>query len=181
MEVVDRPCLEIARVLTGLKELRHLQRGDFLAEVVEHINLNFDSLKVPKLNIEEFWASEDYYFHTREQMLAVAKWCPKISKAMFMFEAESCDDLSILGEFPLLSDLDLWGGRFYRDGLSEYLQSYGNNLIKYAQLQCANNTFSWAQPVLTARVKVSFGTTEANNGCLKNSMFLFNTGKYCTL
>ena len=171
MDVVDRPWLEIARVLTGLKELRHLQRGDFLAEVVEHINLNFDSLKVSKLNIEEFWASEDYYFHTREQMLAVAKWCPKISKAMFMFEAESCDDLSILGEFPLLSDLDLWGGRFYRDGLSEYLQSYGNNLIKYAQLQCAN-TFSWVQPVLTARVKVSFGTTEANNGFLKNSMFL---------
>ena len=146
-DVVYRPCLKLARVLTGLKELRHLQRGDFLAEVVEHMDLNFDSLK---LNIEEFWASEDYYFHTREQMLAVAKWCPKISKAMFMFEAESCDDLSILGEFPLLSDLDLWGGRFYRDGLSEYLQSYGNNLIKYAQLQCVNHTFSRAQPLFTA-------------------------------
>ena len=61
-------------------------------------------------------------------MLAVARVCPRITKAMFMFDKDCADDLSILNEFPLLLDLDLWGGRFYSDGLCEYPQSHGNKL-----------------------------------------------------
>ena len=61
-------------------------------------------------------------------MLAVARVCPRISKAMFMFDKDCADDLSILNEFPHLIDLDLWGGRFYSDGLCEYIQSQGNKM-----------------------------------------------------
>jgi len=117
---------ELAKILTHSPHLRHLQRGDFLAEVVEHIA---QTSPESVLKIEEFWASEEYFFHTREQMLSVAKFCPRISKAMFMFDRDSADDLSILCEFPLLRDLDLWGGRFYSDGLCEYIQSHGNQLL----------------------------------------------------
>ena len=111
--------------------LRHLQRGDFLAEVVEYIDQTRPSTS--PLHLEDFWASEDYYFHTREQMLLVSKYCPKINRAMFMFEYQSCEDLSILNEFPDLNDLDLWGGRFYTDGLCEYLQTQGHKVSQDLQ------------------------------------------------
>ena len=55
---------QLARILEGSKNsLRHLQRGDFLAEAVEAI------AEGTRLKVEEFWASEDYYFHTRQALL----------------------------------------------------------------------------------------------------------------
>ena len=120
---------QLSKILSHSKELRHLQRGDFLAEVVEYLEI---SRPQTVLQIQDFWASEDYFFHSREQMLLVSKFCPNITKAMFMFELQACDDLSILNEFPNLIDLDLWGGQFYTDGLCEYLQTHGVKLINLA-------------------------------------------------
>ncbi len=59
----------LLRILTGLKgSLRHLSRGDFLCDVLDH--LEWSSKEVGSeltFMIEDFWASEEYFFHTREQ------------------------------------------------------------------------------------------------------------------
>jgi hypothetical protein len=78
-------------------------------------------LTFSRLSIQEFWASEEYFFHTEEQMELVSKYCPEIRKMLFMFERGSCR-LSILDSFSKLQDLELWGGAFYTDGLCELLQ-----------------------------------------------------------
>lgn len=121
-----------ADVLLGLPELRHLDRGDFLADVVEHLHtsLRQNTMAVhPKLKLQEFWASEEYYFHTEEQMDLVSRYCPEVKKMLFMFQNTSCR-LSVLAAFPKLEDLDLWGGSFYTDGLAELLQTIGHRLLK---------------------------------------------------
>lgn len=44
-----------------------------------------------KLKIEEFWASEEYYFHSEEQMELAAQFCPDIRKMLFMFQGRKGD------------------------------------------------------------------------------------------
>jgi hypothetical protein len=85
--------------------------------------------KMPSLKVQEFWASEEYYFHTEEQMAQVSRYCPDIRQMLFMFQKTSCE-LSVLASFPHLEDLDLWGGAFYTDGLSDLLEQIGHRLKK---------------------------------------------------
>lgn len=40
--------------------------------------------------VQEFWASEEYFFHTEEQMGLVSKYCPDIKQMLFMFQQTSC-------------------------------------------------------------------------------------------
>ena len=80
--------------------------------------------------MQEFWASEEYFFHTEEQMALVSKYCPDIKQMLFMFQKTSCQQLSVLASFPNLEDLDLWGGAFYTDGLCDLLQEIGHRLKK---------------------------------------------------
>ena len=40
--------------------------------------------------VQEFWASEEYFFHTEEQMALVSKYCPDIKQMLFMFQQTSC-------------------------------------------------------------------------------------------
>ena len=42
--------------------------------------------KIPSLKIQEFWASEEYFFHSEEQMDLVSKYCPDIKQMLFMFQ-----------------------------------------------------------------------------------------------
>ena len=119
---------EICQILVALNNIKHLPRGDFLCEALEYLD---DELSLDiKFKIQEFWASEDYFFHTEEQMLLVAKYCPGIRKAMFMFRDDSCKDMLILSNFNYLRDLDLWGGKFYTDRIFDFLQSCGHQLEK---------------------------------------------------
>merc|ERR1712156_248510 len=107
-----------------------------LADVVEHLEeeANMTNSKVikrmPSLKVQEFWASEEYFFHTEEQMASVSKYCPDIRQMLFMFQKTSCQQLSVLASFPNLEDLDLWGGAFYTDGLCDLLQEIGHRLKK---------------------------------------------------
>jgi len=131
-----------ADLLWGLPNLRHLERGDFLADVIEDLeekanmanNENMKNSKaikrIPSLKVQEFWASEEYFFHTEEQMGLVSKYCPDIKQMLFMFQQTSCPKLSVLASFPNLEDLDLWGGSFYTDGLCDLLQEIGHRLKK---------------------------------------------------
>lgn len=77
----------LAKILTGLPNLRRLQRGDFLADVCEHME---ELGWIQSLELEDFWASEEYYFHTTDQMQFVAKFCPRIKTMLFMFQNISC-------------------------------------------------------------------------------------------
>ena len=57
-----------ARVIRGLPELVHLERGDFLCDVIDFC-CEQNLLLVPSnLKIQEFYASEEYYFHSEEQV-----------------------------------------------------------------------------------------------------------------
>ena len=129
-------------LLLGLPHLRHLDRGDFLADVIEHLHhqqienppennmptsTNNKRLieRIPSLKIQEFWASEEYFFHSEEQMELVSKYCPDIKQMLFMFQNTECTGLSVLANFTNLEDLDLWGGAFYTDGLCDLLEDIG--------------------------------------------------------
>ena len=122
-------------MLLGLPYLKHLDRGDFLADVIEHFDTEVMGQeakiiqKVPSLKIQEFWASEEYFFHSEEQMELVGKYCPEIRQMLFMFDKTTCQ-LGVLASFPNLEDLDLWGGAFYTDGLCDLLEQIGHRLKK---------------------------------------------------
>ena len=123
----DLSVKSLAKILVGLKELQHLQRGDFLCEVVEYFEDNPNTPFDLKLNVQDFWASEDYYFHSEEQMQLVAKYCPNIRKMLYMYQI-TCGNLSVLADFNHLEDLDLWGGAFYEDGLCDLLELIGHRM-----------------------------------------------------
>lgn len=126
-----------ADLLLGLPQLRHLERGDFLADVVElleekhqqKMKVGSEMMKIPSIKVQEFWASEEYFFHSGEQMALVSKYCPEIKQMLFMFQKPECQ-LSVLASFPNLEDLDLWGGAFYTDGLCDLLETIGHRLKK---------------------------------------------------
>ena len=119
---------EIGQILVALKNIMHLPRGDFLCEVLEYLDDEV-SLDI-QFKIQEFWASEDYFFHSEEQMLLVAKYCPQIRTAMFMFRDDCCTNMLVLSHFNYLKDLDLWGGKFYTDGIIDFLHTCGYQLEK---------------------------------------------------
>ena len=95
-------------ILRRLTKLKVLVRGDFLCEALECIDSQPE--KRPTLQLEEFWSSEDYFFHDDHQMELVQKMCPNIRKMMFQFSKESMRDLLFLANFDKLSELHLWVG-----------------------------------------------------------------------
>ncbi len=122
----------LGRVLVGLRgSLRHLQRGDFLCDVLDHLEAAGEEGAGDDvtLKVQEFWASEDYFFHTGEQMARAASRCPEIAKMLFMFQSQVCH-LSVLVDFSNLRELDLWGGQFYSDDLCQMLEMIGTGLRK---------------------------------------------------
>ena len=93
---------EQCQIIMRLKELIHLHRGDFLCEVLEYINAK-PNWNNTRLKLQDFWASEDYYFHNEQQMSLVKKFCPDIRKAFFMYRQDCCDSLNILTNFGCLT------------------------------------------------------------------------------
>lgn len=113
-------------ILTKLKGLKLLVRGGFLCEALEYIAENMKN--VPVLQLEEFWSSEEYFFHDDRQMALVAKMCPKMRKMMFQFSTEVMTDLLFLTKFSQLSELHLWGGEFYLDKINLVITLIGRQL-----------------------------------------------------
>ena len=113
-------------ILTQLKNLKLLVRGGFLCEALEYIQESRKNL--PILEIEEFWSSEEYFFHDDRQMSLVQKMCPKIRKMMFQFSTEVMTDLLFLTKLSNLSELHLWGGEFYLDKINLVLTHIGIQL-----------------------------------------------------
>ena len=82
-----------------------------------------------------FRASEEYWFHTSEQMALVGQHCPDIRHVMFMYQSEVCQ-LSYLAAFEHLVTLDIWGGSFYIDGFIELIEVNGQFAIFLMQARC---------------------------------------------
>jgi hypothetical protein len=95
-----------------------LVRGDFLCEALEVLEEKNEG-KIPSLSIEEFWSSEDYYFHDVPQMSLVSRACPQVRKIMFQFNSEYAIDFLILSPFINLTELHNWGGNFYSDRFND--------------------------------------------------------------
>ena len=54
----------LVQVVCGLPELVHLERGDFLCDVIDFCDENN---LVKTFKIEDFFSSEEYYFHSEDQ------------------------------------------------------------------------------------------------------------------
>ena len=101
-----------AKVLGQLRNLVRLKRGDFLCEALDWL----DWMKEPgcqQLILRDFYYSEDYHFHTPDQMALVSKWCPKITTVRFMFSKEHFISYQNLNVFRNIQSLHLCGGEFY--------------------------------------------------------------------
>ena len=65
------------RILRSLRStLRVLVRGDFLCEALEVLageSHDRGEAEPPKLLLEEFWSSEEYFFHDTEQLNLVSQ------------------------------------------------------------------------------------------------------------
>jgi len=119
-----------AQLLKGLKRLERLPRGDFLCEALEYIEEEEPEVAENLiLGIRDFWASEDYYFHSSDQLLLVAKICPRIETMLFMFNKEEAK-LQDITAFSCLKEFDIWGGDFYSDELYVTLEQVGPQLTK---------------------------------------------------
>ena len=94
-------------ILIKLKRLKVLVRGGFLCEALEHISQHA-AQPWPRLEIEEFWSSEEYFFHDAQQMGLVQQMCPQMRKMMFQFSREVMLDVLFLVNFQNLSELHLW-------------------------------------------------------------------------
>ena len=66
--------------------------------------------------VQEFWASEEYFFHTEEQMGLVSKYCPEIKQMLFMFQQTSC---------PKVRSVLISSGQNFSDGLDKMQISDG--------------------------------------------------------
>ena len=103
-----------------------LVRGDFLCDVLDYLDAD---QRLPKdLMLQEFWSSEEYFFHDADQMKLVLQACPRMYKMMFQFNKENVEDLMILEPFKCLTELHLWGGEFYVDRLNDLLYKIGQRL-----------------------------------------------------
>eukprot|EP00092_Neocalanus_flemingeri_P000342 GFUD01000364.1.p1 GENE.GFUD01000364.1~~GFUD01000364.1.p1 ORF type:complete len:610 (-),score=204.58 GFUD01000364.1:119-1900(-) len=119
-----------AQLLKGLKMLKILPRGDFLCEALEYLEEEeAEVLENLQLGIQGFWASEEYYFHSSDQLLLVAKICPCIETMLFMFNKEEAKFQDITA-FSCLQEFDIWGGDFYSDELYVSLEQVGPQLTK---------------------------------------------------
>ena len=119
----------VGKLIANLPSLSQLPRGDFLCDALAWIDEDEDG-QDPIYLIQEFFPSQKYYFHEDWQIEMVAKSCPYISKMFFIFHENCVQDYLILLPFAHLSELDLYGGVFFRDKICELLQVKGQQLLK---------------------------------------------------
>lgn len=112
-------------MIAHLPKLTHLPRGDFLCEA-----LGWIEEEDPVYLIKEFFPSQSYYFHEDWQMDMVAKCCPFITQMFFIFHEKYVPDYLILIPFLHLTELELYGGKFYGDKLQELLLIRGPALTR---------------------------------------------------
>lgn len=118
------------RLIVHLPKLTHLPRGDFLCDALGWIDYAEDNEIEPIYLINEFFPSQKYYFHEEWQMEMVAKCCPFITKMFFIFHEDCVPNYLVLLPFLNVTKLELYGGSFYKDRISDLLQVRGHFLTK---------------------------------------------------
>ena len=119
-----------ATLIMTLKNLTNLPRGDFLCEALDWVAWEemYEHKPYPILKLQNFWASEVYFFHTTDQMKLVSEMCPDIEEMLFMYQDSYTCKLDVLSEFKKLQKIELWGGDFYIDHFISMLESIGPGL-----------------------------------------------------
>ena len=135
-----------AAIVSKLRKLNFLVRGDYLCDVLDY--LGAENQLPEDLMLQEFWASEQYFFHDADQMQLVASSCPLIRKMTFQFSKECVPDFMVLEPFRCLKELHLWGGEFYVDGLNDLLYKIGPQLqvlylVHVDQVSAFQNEENW--------------------------------------
>lgn len=100
-----------ARLLLNLPNLSRLTKGDWLCDALGWIDYWEEEVK---LLVNEFFPSQKYYFHEDWQMEQVSTYCPYIARMYFIFHDECCPNFLVLEPFEYLTELDLFGGSFYK-------------------------------------------------------------------
>jgi len=121
-----------ATVIMNLRNIHRLPRGDFLCEALEWVAWEemYENKPYPKLKLQNFWASEVYFFHSSDQMKLVSEMCPDIEDMLFMYQDRYTCPLEVLLNFTKLKQLELWGGDFYIDSYMKALETIGPGLVK---------------------------------------------------
>ncbi|TRY71183.1 hypothetical protein TCAL_17320 [Tigriopus californicus] len=70
----------------------------------------------------------DYYFHEEWQMEMVGRMCPYMATMYFIFHESCVPDYLVLATFEYLTELDLYGGSFYKDKVKDLLSLRGFHL-----------------------------------------------------
>ena len=130
----------VGKLIASLPSLTHLPRGDFLCDALAWIDEDEDG-QDPVYLIQEFFPSQKYYFHEDWQMEMVAKSCPYISKMLFIFHEDCVQDYLVLLPFAHLSELELFGGKFFEDKIYELLQVKGQQLVKLTLISVKQMNF----------------------------------------
>lgn len=115
------------QILNGLPKLVKIPKGDFLCDALAWIED-----EDPIYMIDNFFPSQKYFFHEDWQMEMVSSCCPYISKMFFIFHEKCVPDYLVLLPFASLSQLDLFGGHFFQDKISELLYLKGQQIVKLA-------------------------------------------------
>ena len=112
-------------ILRRCPQIKVLFRGDFVCDAIdllaEECEIKSKELQL-EIQLEEFWASEEYFFHNVYQMNNIAKVCPNLRKMLFQFNEEDAGSFLLLTQFKRLQELHNWGGEFYRHKLSHLVQ-----------------------------------------------------------
>lgn len=124
-----------ASLLLALPRLQLLVRGGFLCEALEVLEAGGEA---PRLQLAEFWSSEEYFFHSDHQMALLSRMCPNLRKIMFQFSTDVMSDLLVLATFPHLQELHLWGGDFYTDHTNLLLTQIGLQLTSLHLIHAEN-------------------------------------------
>ena len=68
----------------------------------------------------------------------IIRMCPFISKMFFIFHEECAPSYLVLDQFEYLTDLELFGGSFYRDRIPELLERRGSGLTRLHLISVAS-------------------------------------------
>ncbi|XP_059092006.1 uncharacterized protein LOC131887417 [Tigriopus californicus] len=116
-----------ARILISLPNLTNLVRGDFLCEALGWIDY-LEEVDAPQFLLTDFFPSQSYYFHEEWQMEMVGRMCPYMATMYFIFHESCVPDYLVLATFEYLTELDLYGGSFYKDKVKDLLSLRGFHL-----------------------------------------------------
>ena len=140
-----------ARIIMGLKRLRHLVRADYLSDALGWIDY-LEEMDDPVFDIREFIPSTSYFFHESWQLEMVSRMCPRIEKMFFIQHHKCCPCLEPLEAFLHLTELQIHGSHWGRGGLEQLLVKIGPRLeslgliaVKALSLSGCHKIFSICQ------------------------------------